>query len=74
MKAEIHFPRCRRCGYRYSKKSDKQVLVFQTADGDFIACADCIAAYGALVQSGATEKEKRAFLDTFKVSEQEGEG
>ena len=72
MKARLQYPRCNRCGYQYDpKKSKKRVMEFRTGTGKYIACQDCITEYGAFLEEEHTEEEKKAFLDTLFVPDQE---
>ena len=68
MKSIIQRPACQRCGYRYTPKAKTRVLVFKGKDGDYAACQNCIAEYGAYCETH-TEEEQKAFLETFRVKE-----
>ena len=70
MKAHNNYPRCQRCGYQYDPKTHKKMFIFnRRGEETYIACSDCITAYGRLLKGKHTKADEEAFLETFKVPE-----
>ena len=55
--------RCCRCGYEFNPNlSEKVVIQFKGADGDYFACEKCLEKLGA----AKTEDERERIIKSFK--------
>lgn len=59
-------PTCERCGYTYRPKG-KSVLIFENANGKYVACQTCIEELGELKEKRKPEKVIDDFINSFKI-------
>ena len=66
MKA-IAIARCARCGYRYTPGKNRKVLTFHNEIDYYSACEQCMVELGRMIEAGATDEEKKAFIESFRI-------